>query len=44
MGETFEVLRQEVIQGDCLEILPTLADNSAQIIIADRIGSKSSRI
>ena len=35
MSETTEVVRQEIIQGDCLEILPTLADNSAQIIIAD---------
>jgi predicted methyltransferase len=28
-------LRQEVIQGDCLQLLPILEDNSAQIIIAD---------
>jgi site-specific DNA-methyltransferase (adenine-specific) len=28
-------LRQEVLQGDCLQLLPTLEDNSAQIIIAD---------
>jgi site-specific DNA-methyltransferase (adenine-specific) len=28
-------LRQEIIQGDTLLILPTLSDNSAQIIIAD---------
>lgn len=28
-------LRQEILQGDCLQHLPTLADNSAQIIIAD---------
>ena len=28
-------LRQEIIQGDCLAILPTLPDNSAQIVIAD---------
>ncbi len=27
--------RQEILQGDCLQILPTLPDNSAQIIIAD---------
>lgn len=27
--------RQEVLQGDCLQLLPTLEDNSAQIIIAD---------
>jgi site-specific DNA-methyltransferase (adenine-specific) len=30
-----DVLRQEVIHGDALTILPTLAENSAQIIIAD---------
>jgi site-specific DNA-methyltransferase (adenine-specific) len=29
------VLRQEIIEGDSLIILPTLSDNSAQIIIAD---------
>lgn len=29
------IMRQEVIQGDALQILPTLADNSAQIIITD---------
>jgi site-specific DNA-methyltransferase (adenine-specific) len=29
------VIRQEVLQGDCLKIIPTLADDSAQIIIAD---------
>jgi site-specific DNA-methyltransferase (adenine-specific) len=28
-------LRQEIIQGDTLEILPSLEENSAQIIIAD---------
>jgi len=28
-------LRQEIMQGDCLKLLPTLEDNSAQIIIAD---------
>lgn len=28
-------LRQEILQGDCLNLLPTLEDNSAQIIIAD---------
>jgi site-specific DNA-methyltransferase (adenine-specific) len=28
-------LKQEVFKADCLEILPTLADNSAQIILAD---------
>lgn len=27
--------RQDVIQGDCMDILPTLEDNSAQIILAD---------
>jgi len=27
--------REDVIQGDCLEIMPTLEDESAQIIIAD---------
>ena len=27
--------RQDVLQGDCLQLLPTLEDNSAQIIIAD---------
>ena len=32
---TAATLRQEVIQGDCLQLLPTLPDNSAQIIIAD---------
>jgi site-specific DNA-methyltransferase (adenine-specific) len=30
-----EALRQEVIHGDTILILPTLEDNSAQIIIAD---------
>lgn len=30
-----EPVRQDIIQGDSLEILPTLEDNSAQIIIAD---------
>jgi site-specific DNA-methyltransferase (adenine-specific) len=28
-------LRQEIIHGDCLEVLPLLDDDSAQIIIAD---------
>jgi site-specific DNA-methyltransferase (adenine-specific) len=28
-------IRQDVIQGDTIKILPTLASNSAQIIIAD---------
>jgi hypothetical protein len=28
-------LRQDVIHGDALQVLPTLNDNSAQIIIAD---------
>lgn len=27
--------RQDVIQGDCMDILPTLEDSSAQIILAD---------
>jgi len=30
-----EALRQDVIHGDTIKILPTLDDNSAQIIIAD---------
>ena len=30
-----EVLRQEIIHGDTILLLPTLEDNSAQIIIAD---------
>ena len=29
------LLRQDILQGDCLAILPTLAANSAQIVIAD---------
>lgn len=29
------VLQQDIIEGDCLTILPTLGDNTAQIIIAD---------
>ncbi len=33
--ETLEPLRQEILQGDSLAILPTLEANSAQIIIAD---------
>ena len=28
-------LRQEIIQGDCLAVLPTLPDNSVQIVLAD---------
>lgn len=28
-------LREDILHGDCLHILPTLADESAQIIIAD---------
>jgi site-specific DNA-methyltransferase (adenine-specific) len=32
---TIEPVRQDVIHGDTLVILPTLPDNSAQIIIAD---------
>jgi site-specific DNA-methyltransferase (adenine-specific) len=30
-----EVKRQDIIEGDCLKILPTLISESAQIIIAD---------
>ena len=33
--ETATPPRQDVLQGDCLQLLPTLEDNSAQIIIAD---------
>lgn len=29
------ILHQDIIEGDCLSILPTLGDNTAQIIIAD---------
>lgn len=29
------VIRQEILQGDCVELLPTLESNSAQIILAD---------
>jgi len=30
-----DVIRQDIIQGDALDILPTLLSDSAQIIIAD---------
>jgi len=33
--DTTSSLREEIIQGDALELLPTLADNSAQIVLAD---------
>ena len=33
--DTTSSLREEILQGDALELLPTLADNSAQIVLAD---------
>jgi len=34
-NEVIAPLRQEVVQGDTLQVLPTLDDDSAQIILAD---------